>query len=232
MLRTRILPGLIEAARHNVAVGNSGIGLFEIARVYLPSGEQLPEERWRVAGIAQGGFADAKGAVEALHSALRLEPRFTRARETLYHPGKAAAFTGGVTGELDPGVLEGGWGAFEIDLETLFAQVPERREYEDVISFPPLRLDLALVVDEAVPAGELVEAAAEAAGEELRSARVFDVYRGDQVAAGRKSVAIAFEFRSPERTLTDEDGARLRDVVAGALRDRFGAEIRGGRGLM
>ena len=74
--------------------------------------------------------------------------------------------------------------------------------------------------------GELVDAAREAAGPALRSSRVFDVYRGDQVAAGRKSVAIAFEFGSPERTLTDEDGARLRDFVAKALRDRFAAELR------
>jgi phenylalanyl-tRNA synthetase beta chain len=228
VLRTRILPGLIEAARHNLAVGNSGIALFEIARVYLPSQEQLPEERWRLAGIAEGGFAEAKGAVEALHAALRLDPRFERTTQSLYHPGKAASFASGVVGELEPGRLEGDWGAFEIDLETLFAEVADRREYEDVITFPPLRLDLALVVDEAVPAGELIDAARAAAGDALRGARVFDVYRGDQVAAGRKSVAIAFEFGSLERTLTDEDGARLRDTIAAALQKQFGAELRAG----
>jgi phenylalanyl-tRNA synthetase beta chain len=227
VLRTRILPGLIEAARHNFAAGNSGIALFEIARVYLPPAGPLPDERWRLAAIAQGGFAEAKGAVEALHGALGLEPRFARGRQTLYHPGKTASFTAGVVGELEPGLLEGEWGAFEVDLAELFAAVPERREYEDVITYPPLRLDLALVVDEDVPAGELVDAAREAVGAEaLRSARVFDVYRGDQVAAGRKSVAIAFEFGSPERTLTDEDGARLRDAIATALGERFRAELR------
>ena len=226
VLRTRILPGLIEAVRHNMAVGNTDVRLFEIARVYLPSGAKLPEERWALAGIAEGGFLPAKGAVEALHSALRLEPRFERSQETLYHPGKAARFSAGVVGEFEPGLLEGEWGAFELDLETLLAEVPERIEYEDVITLPVLRLDLAFVVDEDVAAGDLIDAAREAAGPELREASVFDVYRGEQIAAGRKSVALAFEFRSPERTLTDEDGARLRDRIAASLTERFGAELR------
>jgi phenylalanyl-tRNA synthetase beta chain len=226
VLRTRILPGLIEAVRHNIAVGNTDLALFEIARVYLPSGEELPEERWRLTGIAEGGFPPAKGAVEALHRALRLAPRFSRAQESLYHPGKTARFGAGVVGELEPGLLEGQWGAFEIDLDALFAEVPERIEYEDVITFPALRLDLAFVVDEEVPAGDLVDAAREAAGPELREARVFDVYRGDQIAEGRKSVALALEFRSPERTLTVEDGARLRDAIAESLAKRFHAELR------
>jgi phenylalanyl-tRNA synthetase beta chain len=226
VLRTRILPGLIEAAGHNLAVGNTGVALFEIAHVYLPSGEELPEERWRLAGIVEGGFPPAKGAVEALHRALRLEPRFSRVQESLYHPGKTARFGAGIVGELEPGLLEGEWGAFEIDLDTLFAEVPERIEYEDVITFPALRLDLAFVVDEEVPVGDLIDAAREAAGPELREARVFDVYRGEQIAEGRKSIALALEFRSPERTLTDQDGARLRDAIAGALAKRFRAKLR------
>ena len=226
VLRTRILPGVVEAVRHNLAVGNTGIALFEIARVYLPSGGRLPDERWRLAAVVEGGFAPAKGAVEALHEALRLEPGFSRAQATLYHPGKTARFASGVVGELEPGLLEGVWGAFELDLADLFAEVPERIEYDDVITYPALRQDLAFVVDDEVAAAELIDAAREAAGSELRSARVFDVYRGEQIAAGRKSVALALEFRSPERTLTDEDGTRLRGAIATALAERFGAELR------
>ncbi len=226
VLRTRILPALIEAARHNLAVGNTGIALFEIAHVYLPTGDELPEERWRLAAITEGGFSAAKGALETLHDALGVRPVLVRARESLYHPGKTAAVQAGVVGELEPGLLEDRWGAFELDLDTLLAVAPERPEYEDVITFPALRLDLAFVVDEDVPAGDLIDAAREAAGPELRDARVFDVYRGEQIPAGRKSVALALEFRSPARTLTDEDGARLRDAIAAALRERFSAELR------
>jgi len=98
--------------------------------------------------------------------------------------------------------------------------------YRDVITYPAIRQDLAVVVDEDVEAGAIVAAAREAAGEELREIRVFDVYRGEPVPAGRKSVAFSVAFQSPERTLTDEDAARLRGAIVDALAARFGAELR------
>jgi phenylalanyl-tRNA synthetase beta chain len=82
------------------------------------------------------------------------------------------------------------------------------------------------VVDEEVEAGALVRAAREAAGAQLREARVFDVYRGDQVGEGRKSVAIHLAFQSPERTLSDDDAAELRTRIVAALAERFGGELR------
>ena len=75
-------------------------------------------------------------------------------------------------------------------------------------------------------AGDVIEAAREAAGPELREMRPFDVYRGEQVGEGRKSIAFALSFQSPERTLTDEDAAALRERIVEALRERFGAELR------
>ena len=92
--------------------------------------------------------------------------------------------------------------------------------------FPAVKQDLAFVVDESVAAGELVAAAREAAGPELRELRVFDVYRGEQVGEGKKSVALAAAFQSPERTLSDEDAAKLRERIVAALAERFGAELR------
>jgi phenylalanyl-tRNA synthetase beta chain len=226
VLRTRLLPSLIEAVSYNLDAGNSGIRLFEIARVYRPTGDKRPEERWMVAGTVEGGFAAAKGVVETLHAALRLEPRFERAQDELLHPGKAAHVEAGVVGELRPDLLEGAWGAFELDLATLVAEVPERPEYVDVITYPAVRQDLAFVVPEQVAAGELVAAAREAAGSELREMRPFDVYRGDQVAEGRKSIAFSVSFQSPERTLSDEDAAGLRKKIVDALAKGFGAELR------
>jgi phenylalanyl-tRNA synthetase beta chain len=128
--------------------------------------------------------------------------------------------------QLDPRLLEGEWSAFELDLHELFAQVPERVLYDDVITFPGVKEDLAFAVDEAVPAGALIAAAREAAGPELREMRAFDVYRGEQVGVGRKSVAFSVVFQSPERTLSDEDAAVLRGKIVEALRERFGAELR------
>ncbi len=97
--------------------------------------------------------------------------------------------------------------------------MPERILYRDVITYPPLRLDLAFVVDEHVPAGDLLDAAREAVGAELSEARFLSDYRGDQIPAGKKSVAFGFAFQSPERTLSDDDGLRLRDAIVRARRD-------------
>ena len=104
--------------------------------------------------------------------------------------------------------------------------MPERIVYEDVITFPATLQDIAVAVDEDVEVGALVEAAHAAAGELLREARVFDVYRGDQVGEGRKSVAIHLAFQSPERTLTEDDATEVRERVVTALAERFGAELR------
>ena len=125
-----------------------------------------------------------------------------------------------------PSLLEGTWGVFELDLETLFADVPERIVYEDVITYPAVLQDIAVAVDEDVEVGALVDAAREAAGGLLREARVFDVYRGEQVGAGRKSVAIHLAFQSPERTLTEEEATTARERIVAALAERFWAELR------
>jgi phenylalanyl-tRNA synthetase beta chain len=208
-------------------VGNDRIALFEIARVYLPRGaRELPDERLRVAAVAEGGFARAKGAAEALLRALHAPATWERTDHPLLHPGKAARTETGVVGELHPSVLEGSWSGFELDLAALAAASVEAIRYEDVLTFPAVKQDLAFVVDETVKSADLEAAAREAAGAELRTIRVFDVYRGDQIAAGKKSLAFRVEFQSPERTLADEDAAAVRDRIVQALAQRFGAELR------
>jgi phenylalanyl-tRNA synthetase beta chain len=217
--------GLVASARRNVDVGNEDIALFELAHVYLPTGEQLPEERWRVGGIVEGGFSLAKGAVEGLYEALAVEPVFESA-DDLRGPGRGARTAEGWVLALRDPELPGDWGAFELDVDSLVDRVPDLVVYEDVITYPPVRQDLAFSVAEDVTAGELVAAAREAAGPELREMRVFDVYRGEQVGPGRKSIAFSVVFQSPERTLTDEDAAELRNRIVAALEEGFGAQIR------
>jgi phenylalanyl-tRNA synthetase beta chain len=226
VLRTTLLYGLVGAARHNVNAGIENVALFEIAHVYLSTGEPLPEERWRLGGIIRGDFFRAKGAVEQVFSALKVEPHFERARHPFMPSPASASVESGWVAQLDPRLLEGEWSAFELDLAELFAHVPERVLYEDVITYPPVRQDLAFSVPEEVAAGELVRAAREAAGPELHEMSAFDVYRGEQVGPGRKSIAFAATFQSPERTLSDEDAARLRTAIVEALAARYGAELR------
>ena len=188
---------------------------------------RLPEERWRVGGIVAGGFEAARGAVEVLYETLHLELRPSRAVLPFLHPGKAATTAAGWLGELHPALLDGTWGVFELDLEELTAPIPERILYDDVITFPPLRQDIAVVVAEEVEAAALVDVALEAGAPELREARVFDVYRGDQVGEGRKSVAIHLSLQAPDRTLSDDDATVVRARIVDALVDRFDAELRG-----
>ena len=224
LLRQSLLPSLVEAAERNVAAGNEGIALFELARVFWPA-EKLPEERELLAGTVEGGFQRAKGAVETVYEAIRAEPRFERLSETFLHPGKAARTREGWVGELHPGLYEGVWGAFELDFDALVEAAADSPQYQDVITYPPVKQDLAFAVDEDVAAGDLVDAARETVPE-LREMTPFDVYRGEQVGAGRKSIAFRVEFQSPERTLTDDEAAALRQNIVEALRSKFGAELR------
>lgn len=226
ILRTTLVEGLIAAAGENVDAGNGDVALFELARVYLPAGGGLPDERWRVGGIVAGGFEDARVAVEVVHEALHLELRAVRTTLPFLHPGKAASTPAGWLGELHPALLDGAWGVFELDLAELQAPIPERILYVDVITFPPLRQDIAVVVAEEVEAAALVDVALEAGAPELREAHVFDVYRGGQVGDGRKSVAIHLSLQVPDRTLSDDDAEIVRDRVVAALAERLGAELR------
>ena len=226
VLRQTLLHGLVDAAARNVSVGNERIGLFEIARIYLPRGNDLPEEQLHVGGVVEGGFPAVKGVVESLYRALKVELNIERDARPFLYPGRAARVGEGWLGELHPTVLEGTWGVFELDLEALLAASREPIQYDDVITYPAVKQDLAFAVDEAIAAGDLIAAAHEAAGPELRELRVFDVYRGEQVGAGKKSIALAASFQSPERTLSDDDAAAIRERIVAALAERFGAELR------
>jgi len=226
VLRTTLLHGLVRAAQHNVNAGRPDVRLFEVAHVYLPTDGPLPREPWRLGAVLPGGFFRAKGVVEEIFSLLKEEPRFEASPHPFMASPASATVQSGWVAQLDPRLLEGEWSAFELDLPELFAQVPERILYDDVITFPGVKEDLAFVVDEVVPAGALIAVAREAAGAELRELRVFDVYRGEQVEPGKKSIAFAATFQSPERTLSDEDAAVLRGKIVDALRERFGAELR------
>jgi phenylalanyl-tRNA synthetase beta chain len=229
LLRTTLIGGLIRSLERNLDAGNEDIALFEIARVYLPTGEKLPEERVRVAGVTWGGFSRAKGAVEALYRILSApEPEFEPEGELpFFHPVKAARVAeAGWVGELHPQVAGGGWGAFELDLLALAEVARDVVVYEDVVSYPAVKQDLSFVVSERVVAGDLIKAARDAAGPELRSIEVKDVYRGPQAGEGKKSITFSVAFQSSERTLSDAEAASLREAIVAALRERFDASLR------
>ena len=225
-LRTVLYASLLEPARRNADAGEEAVALFEVARVYRGVGADLPEEHWHVAGIADGGFAEAKWGVEQIYSALGIDPAYERTNVPHLHPGKAAKTAQGWLGELHPALLDGVWGAFEVDLDELAEAAPQVASFEEVSPYPEVRQDLAFVVDEDVPAAEILAEIREAAGDLLRELAVFDEYRGEQVGEGKRSLAFRLAFGSLEGTLTDEDVAPVRASIVDALATRFDAVLR------
>ncbi len=234
-MRTLVFPGLLHSARRNLAMSAPRVALFEIGHVFLKGSEVLPDQPAHVAGVLAGegaGFFAAKGAVEALVEAVRIDvPAFRPADEPFLHPGRAAAVGDGFVGELHPLVarafgLEGGVAVFELGLDGLRGRPPEQVLYRDVISFPPLRQDIAVVVAEDVPAGRVVDVVRAAAGPALAEVGVFDVYRGPQVGEGRKSLALHLVFQAADRTLTDAEADAVRAQVVAALAAQVGGELR------
>jgi phenylalanyl-tRNA synthetase beta chain len=186
----------------------------------------LAAPSWRGGGEPADFFA-LKGVLEALAGQLGAELAFEPAEEPFLHPGRAAAVLVGEApcgwlGELHPLVcrawdLDAGCG-FELDLAAPLGVASAGEEiYEDVTSFPASYQDLAVVVGEDVPASRVREAVLTGGGDLLRSAEVFDLYEGEQVGAGRKSLALRLEFRAADRTLTDEEVAGVRASIESAL---------------
>ena len=198
VLRTALADGLIASAERNIDAGNEDIALFELAHVYLPSGGELPDERWHVAGIAEGGFARAKGVVERLYEALHVPASFERAAYLRY-PGAGATVPEGWVLELADERLAGEWGLFELDVDALIGRVPDPRDVRGRHHVSSRQ------------AGSRVRGGRDGDGGRARRCRTscrpeqemeaFDVYRGEQAGEGRKSIAFRVSFQSAERTL-------------------------------
>jgi phenylalanyl-tRNA synthetase beta chain len=187
-------------------------------------------------------FFDLKGVIEALLGDLRIKGRatFKPVDHATFHPGRAALLrlngrAVGVLGEVHPQVREAfGFGldlqrpivAAELDLAALLAEVTALREIKAVPAQPAVYQDIALIVDENVPAAEVHTAIVEAGGELLEAATLFDVYRGDPIPAGKKSLAYSLTYRAPDRTLKDEEVAKVHEKIAKAAQKRLGAALR------
>jgi phenylalanyl-tRNA synthetase beta chain len=249
-LRTTLLPGLLRAVAHNVAHRMDDVALFEIARIFEPSSRRLPDEPLILGAAFCGdrsskawdrdavrwGFFEAKGALEAACASLGVEIATTPSEGAPYHPTRAALVhvgdtTAGSLGELHPTVCASfdvpeGTVVFEVALAPVFDALPERVKVSDVPRFPPITLDLAIVVDDSVAASDVRATIESAGGDELASVELFDLYRGEQVPDGKKSLAYALEMRAPDRTLTDADAVAVKERIVAALRATFEADLR------
>jgi phenylalanyl-tRNA synthetase beta chain len=243
----------LDTLEHNHARGIVDLRLFEMGTVFARAegretgvaerralavalSGRVQEPSWSAPDPPPADFYAVKAVLEALASALRVDGlTLTPAPEPFLHPGRCAAIelagaAIGWIGELHPLVAAAwdlpGASCFELDLDRLIAAAPIDTRYEDLIGYPPLRQDLAVILPQQVSAAQTLVAAREAAGELLRDVRVFDVYSGPQVGEGRRSLALALSFRAADRTLTDQDVAPARERIVAAL-GALGGELRG-----
>ena len=232
-MRTTLVPAVIEAAKRNIAQQNKDLWLFETANVYEPKAlplTEVPHERPMACGIMMGkvteaawnqaqrdtDFYDVKGVVDGLLAKLGLtQYDIQPSSESYYHPGVSAHYTvNGVTianyGELHPQVvknfdLSGKVYMFEIDLEAVLSIIVPPFRYQSFSKFPGTSRDLAIVAPVSVTSGDIVALIMEHGGEYLESVSIFDVYEGEHIEAGYRSLAYNLQFRSMEGTLNDED---------------------------
>ncbi|MDQ3677851.1 MAG: phenylalanine--tRNA ligase subunit beta, partial [Actinomycetota bacterium] len=226
IMRTTLLGSLLGVTGRNAAHGQGLPGIFESGRVYRASDAQLPDEHHALGALVAGDIFVAKGYLEAVLAALRSTGAFEAAPQPFLHPGRSASVRVdgrivGWIGDVHPLVARE-WdlddvAAFEIDLDAVVAHAVTVPAYEDLTSFPELHEDIAIVVDADVPAARVLDMIRVAGGRLLARAEVFDVYRGEQVADGHVSLAVALTFRATDRTLTDEDVAPLRETIVARL---------------
>jgi phenylalanyl-tRNA synthetase beta chain len=253
VLRRTLLAGLIEAAAAN-SRHTDRLALFEVGNVFLPRwGQALPEEPRRVAVLMAGArspqgwqpadrepmdFFDVKGVVEDLADALGVAGlSFEPAEHDTLRPGRTARVLAGgepigwigelhpaVAGRFDVGVP--GVVVAELELDPLLAKAVDRNPTQPVPVYPPVKEDLAFALDRSVPVARVLDAIRAAGGPMLAGAALFDDYAGEQVGAGKRSLAFSLTYQAPDRTLTDADARRIRDRIAKALSDEFGAVLR------
>lgn len=248
-LRPNLRIGLLTALSSNRKFEEGGIRLFELGRVYLPRPNDLPDERETLCGIMNGprlekswhgdnkqfDFFDAKGLVEGLLNQFGIETSFEPGSDESLHPAKQAIIMAsgkklGVIGELHPMVagnfeLLGATYIFEIDIAALLPFAIARRVFRPIPRFPAIVRDMALVVDTGIihqRVLDIVKGYPLVAGVEL-----FDVYSGEQVPQGKKSLAYRITFQSPTQTLTDDEVGGVMKQILEKLGGEIGAVLRG-----
>ncbi|MGA9533481.1 MAG: phenylalanine--tRNA ligase subunit beta [Anaerolineales bacterium] len=253
VMRHSLLASMLEVIESNAKV-RQRIAVFEVGPVYLPRQEgDLPAEPTRLAIGLHGkrgeptwlredpgefGFFDLKGVVEELFEGLGLEPvSYHPAEHPSFHPGKCATVglgdqPVGVIGELHPLVAEryefqeAPVVAATFDLEAIIAKMGRRHDVQAVPAYPPVLEDLAVVVDETVPAAKVEAVIREAAGDLVSDVRLFDLFRGEQIGAGKKSLAYSLVYQAQDRTLTDDEVAAVRAKVVDQLASVLSATLR------
>jgi phenylalanyl-tRNA synthetase beta chain len=253
VLRQSLLASVLDVVERNARI-RERLTLFETGPIYLSKeDDDLPDEpqhlvviltgprelmSWQGADIEPMNFYDLKGILSALFEGLHIE-NITYAPELhpSFHPGKCARVILddqdiGVFGELHPLLHENyefneaPIQAADLDLDAIMHAIPERYEMKPVPPFPPVLEDLAIVVDDNLPAMRVEDVLREAGAPIVTHIRLFDVYHGMQVGEGKKSLAYSLTYQAADRTLTDEEVAKIRGRIVKKLEDELNAYLR------
>jgi len=253
-LRITLLPSLLESLAYNLNRQQTDIALFEMASVYLTEEEtltKLPKEEEHLAAVFTGKWVEhrwqgetkpvdffvVKGVLEGLFAILGVADKvsFVQGKREGLHPGRTASillneneigFVGQIHPSLQTQLDIHETYVFELSLEKLFQEVDGVIHYDILPKYPSVSRDIAIVVDKAVSAGELQTAIQEAGGDILKAVNVFDVYEGEHLEKGKKSIAFSLLYQNPEQTLTDEEVAEVHEKIVQALKAKFDAQLR------
>ncbi len=254
VMRHSLLASVMEIVATN-SRHQERIALFEIGPIFLDEGAQLPTEatrlalamtgkrdssNWQHTAVEMMDFYDMKGVLEQLFAALHVDVTYAAGDDERYRPGRAAKMMVGeqqigMMGELHPlrveayGMrLERGQAvlAADVDLTAVIAHIPSHYPFEAVSSYPAVHEDVALIVDAAIPAAEVEAAIRQAGGFLLKEAALFDVYEGDQIGAGKRSLAYHLTFLAPNKTLTDKAVRKQRTRIVKMVERKLGARLR------
>jgi phenylalanyl-tRNA synthetase beta chain len=253
VMRTSLIPGLMETARYNLSRKNSNLKLFELKKVFLPQeGERLPKEVKILAGVAMGfdrdphwafsprsvDFYDVKGCVEDLLDALMVKgARFNQAGDVPYlHPGKASRVALdqevlGAFGEVHPEVLgryeiHGKVYLFEMDFGKMVKWARNEKRFQPLPKFPAVYRDLSVIVDKALEAERVIEAILSFRQPFVEEIILFDIYQGPPIPDGKKGISYRIRYRASDRTLTDEEVNQYHEKIFSRLKEAFQIELR------
>ena len=241
VMRTTLVPSMLNTVAANLNRGIPEGRLFELSKVFVPADKpgELPEEKTALCVCAYGegvDFYTIKNIVVWLLAKFGVTAAIAADGDGYYHPGRKAVMSVdgeklATLGEIHPDVAE----AFDIGRRVYVAEVdldrlmPLEKDFygiKPLPKFPAVSRDIAVVVNERVGVGTMMDAIRASAGKLLEAARLFDIYRGEKLGSERKSVAFAITLRAPDRTLTDEEINAAMDKVLKALKTQFGAELR------
>lgn len=252
ILRTTLVPNLLEAAKYNINRRIPDVSIYEMGAAFITKEDflsKLPEEKLIIAGLLTGSlpkywkggnqlidFYYVKGILEDLFNNLGLtEVKFSAASLEGYHPGRAAKLLinndlVGYIGQLHPKVQQqydlNEAFIFELDLGGMIENADTEIDYLPLPKYPAIQRDIAIVVEKELEVKDLINTIEESAKELLESLTLFDVYTGEQLGKDKKSIAFSLTFRSREKTLTDEEVSHLSDQILSVLKEKYQAELR------